>query len=132
MGIRVETRGVEDEFDRYRRDQVPRVRREELAAGLSDVIDDIADDTPVRTGRARRGWLATQGRSTPQAGGDGTSRIEDSATVTQANVTNEVPYVRFLEYGTRRMRGQRIVARVLARHVASMLSRLKRALRPEG
>ena len=56
---------------------------------------DAASGTPVRTGRLRRGWAARK---------DGNA----------AAVSNAVPYVWFVEYGTRNMRASAMLGRALA------------------
>lgn len=98
------------------------------------VIAKVAGLTPVRTGRLRRGWFGG-GSAVPSAGaelsetgtdgrganvgggGDGSEesvvRVEEQRSLTAVEVENRVPYVAFVEYGTRRMAARAMVRRAL-------------------
>lgn len=65
------------------RDRVIRLRRA-LRLGAEDAVEILANATPVKTGQARDGWKVENRRLGPI-------------------VVNRVPYIFFLEYGTRNM-----------------------------
>lgn len=81
---------------------------------IEDVVEEIRDDaaafTPVRTGRARDGWEI--------------DKINDET----YKVFNDVPYVIYLEHGTRYMRP----FNMLGRAVQIARNRLGRKLRISG
>lgn len=100
------------------------------------VIAKVAGLTPVRTGRLRRGWFGG-GSAVPSAGAEGSGagsegsganvgdggggdgagesvvRVEEQRSLTAVEVENRVPYVAFVEYGTRRMAARAMVRRAL-------------------
>jgi HK97 gp10 family phage protein len=90
VGAGVEYETVDD--DEPRRIVNPEVRRV-----ASEVARDARSMTPRRTGTLRDGWRVAQ------RGKFGWS------------VVNDTPYARFVEYGTRHMRGQAMLGRALER-----------------
>jgi hypothetical protein len=106
-----------------------RVRRErsEWVRGLAGrVLARVGALTPVRTGRLRRGWFGG-GSAVPSAGGEGADgganlggagdavvRVEEARLLTAVEVENQVPYVGYVEYGTRRMAARAMVRRALS------------------
>jgi hypothetical protein len=96
--------------------------RSEWVRGLAGrVMGRVRALTPVRTGRLARGWSgggsaalsAGEGGGAGEAGGPGLVRVEESREVTAVEVENRVPYVGFVEYGTRRMAARAMVRRAL-------------------
>lgn len=69
------------------------------------VCDDVKSRTPVRTGRLRNGWVVSHGQ---QEG--------------EWEVTNDVPYGRFVEYGTINMAAEPMLGPVLAEARAAMIA----------
>lgn len=63
-----------------------------------EVEASARDDTPVVTGNLKRGWFVSA-----EAGGNG------------YRVVNNVPYARFVEYGTRYMRPEAMLGKAVAR-----------------
>jgi Bacteriophage HK97-gp10, putative tail-component len=78
--------------------------REACLPGLRDICDGVRQEsragTPVDTGTLRAGW-----RTSRTAGGDPT-------------VVNDVPYARFVEYGTAHRPPVAMLGRALARYRA--------------
>lgn len=66
----------------------------------ADLLNGIAQDTPVRTGRAQAGWVSTQ--EVKQIGDVGLIR-------------NEVPYIGWLEFGSDTVAPSGMVRRNLQR-----------------
>lgn len=77
-----------------------------------EVKRDAASLTPVRTGRARAGWRVQARKET-------------------ARIWNNVPYVRYLEYGTRRMRPRRMLRTAMAKGEVRLEQRLRLLLQKE-
>jgi hypothetical protein len=69
-----------------------------VAEIAAKIAASAAAGTPRRTGRAAGGWETRPGYNDP------------GTTV----VVNAVPYVRFLEYGTRRQRAHAMLGRAMA------------------
>jgi hypothetical protein len=74
-----------------------RAARDGVRARARTLADDARAGTPVRTGRLRSGWRVG-------SGGNGDSRV-----------ANDVPYARFVEYGTRHKAPAAMLGRALAR-----------------
>jgi hypothetical protein len=76
--------------------------RREVAPGIkaiaSQVRSDAAAGTPVETGRLRAAW-----------------RVQNYPSAQGQTVINDVPYARFVEYGTRYMPPAAMLGRALAR-----------------
>ena len=91
--------------------------RSEWVRGLAGrVMGRVRVLTPVRTGRLARGWSGggSAALSVGEGGGEsGSIRVEESREVTAVEVENRVPYVGFVEYGTRRMAARAMVRRAL-------------------
>jgi hypothetical protein len=69
-----------------------------VASVASKVVAQIQAGTPVQTGRLRAGWRVVPGRV------PGVQLL-----------VNDVPYARFVEYGTRRRQANPAAGRALAR-----------------
>ena len=69
---------------------------------LEDIKDDIKDLTPVRTGRAQRGW-----RYTPKYKAYYNGKI----------IHNNVPYITFLDKGSSRQNRRGIVQPAINKHI---------------
>lgn len=93
-------------------------------------------DTPVDTGRAAGNWNTTVGRPSERAlhpaGGrasqaDAISRITDNLGGLKDSVflTNNVPYIAFLEYGTPKFTGFRMVQKNVSRITTLIRGRMK-------
>ena len=84
--------------------------RQRIQQTAEQVADDFAvaarQNTPVRTGTARSGW-----KSSKQAHG--------------ATVENRVPYVQYLEKGTRRMRPANRGAGIIGPSLSSIKGKYK-------
>jgi hypothetical protein len=91
--------------------------RSEWVRGLAGrAMGRVRALTPVRTGRLARGWSGggSAALSVGEGGGEsGSIRVEESREVTAVEVENRVPYVGFVEYGTRRMAARAMVRRAL-------------------
>jgi hypothetical protein len=80
--------------------EAPRLAVQHDIRALADQIaEEAAADTPVQTGRLAAGYHVEQG--------------DDPAT---SIITNEVPYARFVEYGTKYMPAEAPLGRAVARH----------------
>ena len=60
-----------------------------------DILEGVKRDTPVNTGRARRGWAIERATALEQ----------------QAQVGNDVEYVKYLEFGTANTEPLRFIQR---------------------
>jgi hypothetical protein len=139
MRVSVEGGGLRERVAEMRRGVVAGRRR--LVSGLADALRRRAAElTPVRTGRARRGWGAEdaalgQGSPTPagpagdgellssgeaSTGGESSTRTEESGAVTSTEIENRVPYIGYLEYGTRRVKPRAMVRRALSEVAAAL------------
>lgn len=108
-------------------DQLPRARSQMVTNAATQVLEAIAENHPVRTGRARAAWSSALGQlggqptfpgSDPAAiaegRGRGSASVSDDGDRTLASATNSVDYIPFLEYGTSRMAPRATVRRSLA------------------
>ena len=68
---------------------------------------DAAEGTPVDTGRLRRAWQ------------DAEVVADDGGSVSSRRATNSVPYVGYVEYGTRRMAPRLVVRRAIQKAAAA-------------
>jgi hypothetical protein len=112
--------------------RVRRARSEWVRGLAGRVLGRVRALTPVRTGRLARGWSGGgsaalsvgEGGGAGEAagalmtadqsgGGSGLVRVEETREVTAVEVENRVPYVGFVEYGTRRMAARAMVRRAL-------------------
>jgi len=79
----------------------PGAPRRAVDRGIGEISDQVADDlrgrTPVETGRLREGWQVGRGDR------DG-----------EREVTNDVPYARYVEFGTIHMAAEPMIGPVLA------------------
>lgn len=107
--LQVRVRGDGGAFRRLALDTVPTARTRLAGELRAAALQQIIATTPVRTGRARRGWADAAGD------GDGSFLESGETGVSVRRATNHVPYVRFLEYGTYRMAPREIVRRALER-----------------
>jgi HK97 gp10 family phage protein len=73
------SKDVEDEIDKA------------IASEVKKITHDAKRRTPVRTGRAKRGWQ--------------NKKLKKS----EYEIRNRVSYIRFLEFGTRRIRPRRML-----------------------
>jgi HK97 gp10 family phage protein len=80
--------------------EAPRLAVQHDIRDLAEQIAaEAAADTPIETGRLAAGYHVEQG--------------DDPAT---SIITNDVPYARFVEYGTKYMPAQPALGRAVARH----------------
>lgn len=109
MRLQVRVRGDGGAFRRLATGTVPTARTRLVGKLRATALQQIIATTPVRTGRARRGWADAA------SDGDGSFLESGETGVSVRTATNHVPYVRFLEYGTYRMAPREIVRRALER-----------------
>lgn len=133
--LRVRVRGDGQRFRELSATVAPNARRVLVADLQSMTLDQVIGTTPVRTGRAKRAWGSARGAgdgSSSVASGEGAATARDGSGMSQRTATNSVPYVRYLEYGTRRMAPRAIVRRALerARRAAATLFSLCGRTRP--
>ncbi len=64
------------------------------------IFSEIKDNTPVRTGRLKRGWRRTR------------------AIKGKATISNNVPYVIHVEEGTSRQPGQHFIRRAISKYTS--------------
>ncbi|MCA9040456.1 MAG: hypothetical protein KDA65_08925 [Planctomycetaceae bacterium] len=130
MRLEVENEGLLREVGRYRRIRLPEGRRELVEDLARSGLKETIELNPVETGRARAGWVASLLRlgGVPSAGWSG-GRSEDGALTDGRNAgslsrleskdqieiraKNEVEYINYLEYGTRKMSPFAMVRRAL-------------------
>lgn len=100
--------------------RIPAARRKLIQQLLQSSLQKIRDNTPVQTGRAQAAWEAAHRQllsesTTSNAGSttEGTATQTNDQQTTTAEATNAVPYIVFLEYGTRRQRPVAMVRRAL-------------------
>jgi len=87
---------VQSALRRYRIDELPRERQAFVVQLLERGRMRIAERTPAESGRLRRSWQ--DGES-----GDARVRRMEGASVSEVLLENGVSYVKYVEYGTRRM-----------------------------
>jgi len=139
MRFIVESENLKAELKHYRHQTVP-VNRRKLSADISrQVLEEVVQRNPVETGRSRAAWMVSLQElgGVPPLGWQGTdtnsealsegrekSGLSSSENKHQSEVraSNSVPYVPFLEYGTRKMSAFAMVRRSLA-YVKSRLRR---------
>lgn len=119
-------------FLRDQRSDLPKQRNELTRQTARDTLTQVIERNPVDTGRSRSAWVAAledldgtppknwQGPNPHadairQGAKEGDVQESQSRHQTQIVITNSVPYVAHLEYGTRRMRAFRMVRQALAR-----------------
>ena len=115
--------------------KLDRVLSEGIRATLFEVGTAIIKETPVDTGRARGNWQA----SVNSASGSELSRTSEGAAITQLSqeasaaigntffFTNNVPYIRRLEYGYSDQAPQGMVRRNLQNFNRLLAKNLKAA-----
>ena len=125
-----ESGGVVAKMDALRGREVPEWRRRLVTAVAREVLEGTIARNPVDTGRSRSAWVAglTELGGTPPAGWKGPHpdagaiaagaelgvvSERDSRGQSEIRVTNGVPYVTFLEFGTRSMAPREMVWRSL-------------------
>ncbi len=117
MRLTVEILGasVGELFAAYER-ALPKERREYVADLSREILWEIAERTPVDTGRCQRAWRASAemigsggGALTNESDVVGTEMLQQS----QIEATNGVEYVNYLEYGTHRQSPVGMVRRTL-------------------
>lgn len=112
---------LDDQVSEYLRDLrtsgVPTARQNLMRQLMSSSVSRIQDLNPVRTGRSRNAWQAAsqslEGRTGSGASNDHSVNQTNDQTTTETSVTNAVPYVAYLEYGTSHMRPIAMVRRAL-------------------
>lgn len=124
--------------------RLPDLRRAAVEETFRELLSETIRLHPVETARSRAAWVAAleqlggappagwQGpRPTAEAEGRSLGRLHrhDGADVTDIAATNDVVYVPFLEYGTRRMAPFGMVRRALSRARRRLLERLRQQLR---
>ncbi|TWT42805.1 hypothetical protein KOR42_46090 [Thalassoglobus neptunius] len=96
---------VGESLRKLKDDGISVARREFVERLVSSVIQETRSLNPVMTGRSRAGWVAPgaagdAGGGTAGGGSEGTFDVEHSSQATMVSMTNSVPYVVYLEYGT--------------------------------
>ena len=106
---------------------LPQRRRKLVREAMDATLASTIDLNPIRTGRSRAAWAAAQGGIEggigPQQAREGSSTTLESEQTTELTATNSVPYITYLEYGTRKMAPVAMVRKSLlkiARRVASL------------
>lgn len=116
ISLQTRVRGSGEKFRRLALETAPTARKR-LASDLRRAaLSETIATTPVRTGRARRGWQSAIDDSAAE--GEGSSESSDEFGTSRRSATNHVPYVQYLEYGTSRMAPREIVQRALRRVAA--------------
>jgi hypothetical protein len=98
------------------RKEIPAARRRMVTDLLRDALQRTADQNPVATGRSREAWLSALqqlGTAEAAANQEGSASVVQSEETTQADGTSHVPYVQYLEYGTRHFKPIAMVRRAL-------------------
>jgi hypothetical protein len=119
---------------RRRLRELPQRRRVALDGTAREILGEIARRNPVETGRSRAAWETAMsvlsGTRAQVDLADVTVRRQEREKQGEITVSNQVEYVPFLEYGTRRMRPFAMVRGALARarqavlrHFAGLLGR---------
>ena len=79
----------------------PGAPRRVVDRGIGDIADRVCDDvrqrTPVLTGELAAGW-----------------KVDHGEREGERTVTNEVPYARYVEFGTKNMQAEPMIGPVLA------------------
>ena len=101
-------------------DGVSVARREFVERLASSVIQETRSLNPVMTGRSQAGWVTPgsagdAGSGTSGGGSEGTFAVEHSSQTTSISMTNSVPYVVYLEYGTSKTAPVAMVRKSIAR-----------------
>lgn len=116
-------------------EKLDRVLSEGIRATLFEVGTAIIKETPVDTGRARGNWQA----SVNSAAGSEISRTSDGAAIAELNqkanaaigniffFTNNLPYIRRLEYGYSKQAPEGMVRRNLQNFNRLLVKNLKAA-----
>lgn len=104
--------------------EVPRARQRFVDKVAAEVLSQTADGNPVRTGRSRAAWevaasqfsLSIAGAASRSVNTSADSQVEvaHDAETTLVTVTNSVPYIAHLEYGTANMSPFAMLRRSLA------------------
>ena len=95
--------GPSDRLRALARKAAPAARRRLADQLIEATRSEVLRETPVRTGRLRDGWATAETKS------------DDADTRSRRSLTNDVPYVTYVEYGTRRTPPRFAVRRGLRR-----------------
>lgn len=106
LRLSVNTRTLSAALQRFASTDHPRERLDSLRQLARRTLNEIVANTPVETGRARRSWIEAQSSLADPA--------RHSAQSTELQATSRVPYMVFLEYGTRRIAPVAMVRQALA------------------
>lgn len=129
--LAVDAAGLLRALGDLRRRRAARFRSRLVRETAREVLVHIVDRQPNETGRARRAWqaalaaLSGEGLGSQETEGD--AELVERITTTTVRIVNRVDYVRYVEYGTRRLAPRSMVRRSLA-GTGAILSRLAPAL----
>lgn len=104
-----------------RQDKLPQARRQMINSLAREALQRTSELTPIRTGRTRNSWLQAAQQLDPSSLGASSSNTSSEGNATQHEelhsstvvARSSVPYVPFLEYGTRHLRPVAMVRRAL-------------------
>ncbi|MEW4490978.1 HK97 gp10 family phage protein [Thalassoglobus sp. JC818] len=107
-------RSLRESLRRLKDERTSVARREFVERLASAVIQETKSTNPVRTGRSRAGWVAP-GPAGEDGGSEGSFTVSHTSQATEVSMTNSVPYVVFLEYGTSKTAPVAMVRKSLSR-----------------
>ena len=104
-----------------RQHKLPQARRELIVSLAREALQRTSDFTPVSTGRTRDSWLQAAQQLDPSGrdaastntASEGTATLQAEQHTSTVLAASSVPYVPFLEYGTRHLRPFAMVRRAL-------------------
>jgi hypothetical protein len=122
--VRCEFQGsdLREALERFRDVTIPEGQRAAIREGMVTALVTAVEATSVETGRARSAWNDALAELGSGVGGfslttggvrEGTVTRTETAHSSEVVVTNEVPYITFLEYGTQRQRPRPMVGPAL-------------------
>jgi hypothetical protein len=120
LTLRIEWRNLPTEglLKVFRQEELPQLRRRLARAAASQLLARIAELTPVDTGRAQESWRTAQNQLepalTPPASSNDVQVTEGTlGSLTLITIVNRVPYMLWLEQGTRTMSPFAMIQRAL-------------------
>lgn len=133
MRVELELDGLRAELIRYRDSVLPEAREDATRRAMQAALDAAILATPVDTGRARAGWSAAAAGlegGTVSNQGEGSATETVTADLIEIEVENGVPYIAFLEHGTRGQPPRHIVRAALTAALEVMQRDFRETLRP--
>lgn len=145
LTVELDDAAVRERLSGLRDTVIPEVRHAAVRDEMLSALEVVVQANPVDTGRSRSAWVHgieqlggaapadwAGGQATLGALGEGAAAafvtVDESPQTSAIAVENGVPYIAFLEYGTRGQPPRSMVRRGIQSALQGLVDRLRRAL----